>query len=219
MRRVAAAAALLLLLPGCGHSPKTLRERLPLMVLPKSAFGEQAHAFGRARPFGYLSNKERAASDFDPLVTPVSLERAGRVTGYARQFGPNRAQTSQAMRKRRGLLEVGSLVELYQDGASVSRQLRASVRDLRSLVGKPVRFGARLEGVNVVRLPGVGDEAVRLTLATRVSGVRVQATEVGFRAGRMAGVVFETRADSKNVDPEVTSLARTLEQQISRASS
>lgn len=218
MRRVAAGAALVLLLTGCGHT-RTLRDRLSDMVLAKSAFGAQAASFGRLRPFGYLSNRKRAASDFDPLVTPESLGRAGRLTGYSLQFGLSEAQMSRALRRGRGLLEIGSLVELYRDGPSVSLQLRATVLDLHTLVGKPVRLGGRLEGLNVVRVPGLGDEAVRLTLVVRVSGVRVQLTEVGFRAGRLAGVVVETRADSKNVDPEVTSLPRALERKISRASS
>jgi hypothetical protein len=217
VRRVAAAAALLLLVPGCGQS-RTLREQLPDMVLPKSAFRGQAAAFGRVRPFGYLSNRRRAASDFDPLVTPASLARAGRLTGYSLQFGLGRAQSSEILRRRRGLLQIGSLVELYRDGSSVSRQLRATVCDLRTLVGKPVRLGGTLDGLNVVRVAGLGDEGTRLTLVVRVSGVRVQLTEVGFRVGRLAGVVVEARADSKNIDPDVTSLARALERQMRRES-
>ena len=214
MRRVAVCAALLVLLAGCGQAPKTVRERLPAMVLPKSAYGAQAAALRRTQPSGYLSNEQRARSDFDPLVTARLLARAGCQTGYALQFGLSRGQLSRAMQRGHGLLEVGSLAELYRDPPAVSRQFRRTVRDLRALVGKPLNLGGTLEGVTVVPVPGIGDEAVRLTLVVRVSGVRVQLTEVGFRAGRLAGVVVETWAGSTNVDPEVTSLARVLASRI-----
>src|SRR5439155_7482276 len=184
------------------------------MVLRKSVYGLQAAGFGKAGPSGVLSNERRAESDLDPLITPSYLTRAGRLSGYALQFGPGRSRISNALQQRNGLLEIGSLVELYRDEPSVSRELKKSVRDLRSLVGKPLNLGGTLERVRVTRVSGIGDEALRLTLVVRVSGVRIHITEVGFRSGRLAGIVAETRADATNVDAELTSLARALDRRI-----
>ena len=219
--RFAAIAGALLALAGCrdggrATAPRPARELLALMVLPKAALGPDAAALGKSGPSGTLSNERRAASDLDPLVTVRSLERIGRKTGYALQFGLGETETAKAFQRGAGILKVGTLVDSYRSKAAVGAAMTKTIDDLRRLEGKPLNVGGTLARVRVVRVHGFRDRAVGLSLVIDLGGPRAYVTEVGFRVGRLAAVAVVTRADVKDAFTLTTALARRLELRIRR---
>lgn len=212
----------MVLLAGCGGGhPKARpstdpRVQLSAMVLPKAALGPEAARFVKVGPSGLLTNERRAASDLDPLVSTASLAKAGRISGYALEFGLGHSQMSGAFSRGAGLVEIGTLVELYRDEGSVTRQMRKSLADLRQLVGKPLNLGGTLERAQTFPVRGSAGRAIGIRFTVRIAGTRVHITQVAFRSGPFAGIAVETRADTNDVAAEVTSLAQRLDSQIQR---
>ena len=222
MVRTVGVVALLLALAGCSNGHSTAppvsppRELLALMVLPKVALGPAAAALEKSGPSGPLSNERRAATDLDPLVTVKSLERIGRQSGYALQFGLGRAGAARAFRRGAGLLKVGTLVESFRNKAAVAAAMTKTIDDLERLEGKPLEVGGTLERVRIFRARGFRDHAVALSLVIDLGGARAYVTEIGFRVGRLAAVAVVTRADASDALALTTAIAQRLEARINR---
>jgi len=218
----AGVAALLLVLGGCSDGRSTAspeqrpRAPLALIVLPKSALGPDAAALGKSPPSGTVSNARRAATDLDPLVTAKSLARSGRLTGYALQFGLTDPQTSKALRRGAGLLQVGTIVDSFRSRAAAGAAMTKTIADLRRLEGQPLNLGGKLERVRLIRMRGFRDRAVGLVLTVDLGGAQVHITEVAFRADHLAAAAAVTRADPATALALTTALARRLELRVRR---
>ena len=184
------------------------------MVLPKSAFGTQAAALRINPVSGFLSNAKAANRDLDPRMTTVSLARAGRLSGYARTFRGTLSQFESAIEAGGGLLVLGSDVDLFRDDRGAEGQLRRSSNDFRALVGKRLKGGATLVRGASFSPAKIGDAATGRRFKVRIKGVSIYITQVGFRHGNLLAGVFEERADPRNLDAEMISFARALDNRI-----
>ena len=186
------------------------------MVLPKSAFGRLPAQVQVEHPVGFYSNAEQAKRGADPGVTRASLTRQGRLLGYVLGYSRSQSQLEAALMRGSGPLNVLSEVELYRSSTGAASRMRQAIKDLRRLVGKPIKGGATLERGTTFRLHQIGDAAVglRFKVRVRVDTPALYYTEVVFRYGRLLAYTTEARADGNNVDSAVISFAQTLEDRI-----
>ena len=186
------------------------------MVLPKSALGANARGMKLNRKSGYLSNARAAEGDLDPRMTSDSLSRGGRLFGYARVYRLGESEFEDDVLGGAGLVQTGTQVDLYRDKAAASHHMQTSVNDLRALVGKPIKHGATLERASTFNVERIADGAIGARFAVRIEGLNVYYTEVAFRRNGLLAGVFEVRADAKNVDATIDSVAKALDKRISR---
>lgn len=215
-----ALAVMALLGAGCGGSARSsatsvTRAELALMALPKYAFGTEASGLTLYRPIsGFMTNAKGAKESSDPHVTTASLNKAGRLRGYARQYSLTFAQGKRILSKRTGLLAVTTVVDVYRSGAAAAAEISKRAEDGRALVGKPLKGGAKLERFTTFQVQPIGDGATGWRLAVRAGSTRVYLTQVDFRDGRLLASVVETRAGPENVDAAVVSDAHALDRRI-----
>jgi len=168
------------------------------------------------RKSGYLSNARAAEEDMDPRMTKDSLSRGGRLFGYALVYRLGESEFEDDVLGGAGLVQTGTLVDLYRDKAAVLSHQRTSVNDLLALVGKPIKHGATLERASTFNVERIADAAIGARFRVRIEGLDVYYTEVAFRRNSLLAGVFEVRADAKNVDAAIVSVANTLDRRISR---
>ena len=183
------------------------------MVLRRAALALPA-GMSVKHPAEFLTNGQAAAGSLDPRVTRASLTRAGRLSGYALGYSIPRSKFEHDLIFGSGQLNVLTEVDLYRSVAGPAAVMHKGIQDLRALVGKPVRGGARLVQSAVFRVRSIGDAAVGARIKIGIKGFQVYYTEVAFRYGRLLADVVEARADATNVDPAVISLARLLDERI-----
>jgi hypothetical protein len=183
------------------------------MALPTSAFGGQAVGLTVNPLSGFLSNAKAANTGIDPRETAASLTKAGRLSGYARAYRGNVSEFESALARGAGLLQVGTGVDLYRDGAGAASQQAKNVDDLRALVGKPLKAGATVVRSASFRVGGIANGAGG-RLEVRIKRFPLYYTMVWLRDGRLLAGVFEARAGPTKVDATVISLAQMLERRI-----
>jgi hypothetical protein len=199
-----------------GSTQGVTRSQLAGMVLPKSALGANARGMRINRESGYLSNARAAATDMDPRMTRNSLSRGGRLFGYALVYRLGESEFEDALLSGAGLVQTGTLVDLYRDKAAASSHQRTSVNDLLALVGKPIKDGATLERASTFNVGRIADAVIGVRFAVRINRLVIYYTEVAFHRSSLLAGVFEVRADAKNVDAAVVSVANKLDQRIRR---
>jgi hypothetical protein len=170
---------------GSSSTRDVTRSELPLMVLPKAAFGRLPPLVSIEHPVGFQTNTQFAAGGFDPRVTRASLTRQGRLVGYALGYSRSLARLKRALGRGSGLLDVGTEVDLYRSSAGPVSRVATSVSDLRALMGKRLKGGATLEGGGRFRLHRIGNAAVGLRLKVGIGGVHIYYTDIDFRYGRL----------------------------------
>ena len=190
------------------------RGQLALMVLPRSSLGGLPVKGWVERRAGFETNAESAATSLDPRLTRASLTTEGRLTGYALGYSVRRAKLEDALQRGSGPIGVATEVSLYRDTAGTAAEMTRAIRDSRTLIGKTIKGGAKLDHAATFPVAQVGDAAVGFKLRVGIDGVHVCFTQVNFRSGRLLARVVETRVDAKNVDPTVTALARELDGRI-----
>jgi hypothetical protein len=183
------------------------------MVLPKSALSLPSNVRVTS-PAGFFTNAQAAAHNPDPRITSASLTKDGRLSGYVLGYSLSQAQAENAFLNGAGLFRVVTEVDLYRNASGPTTRLGQGVRDLRGLVGKPLKLHTRLDRVATFPVRGIGDAAVGSRYVIEGQGVHVYFTQVGFRRGPRLASTTEERADSKNVDAAVISLARSLDHRI-----
>jgi hypothetical protein len=204
---------------GGGGTPSTehvTKAHLALMVLPRSALGPAWTRFRDKHPVGFYTNAQSAAGSLDPRITGASLSKDGRLTGYALGYSLRRSRFERALFQGSGALNILTDAELYRDKVGPATTMARGLRDLRALVGKPVRGGAILVRGATFRVPRIGDGAEGIRLEIRIKGFHVHYTEVAFRYGRLLAETIEARADPQNVDTALIAVSRALEGRIER---
>jgi hypothetical protein len=117
--------AALLLVPAAA-AKSTSAPALPLLPLPKAAFGAAAKSLVLARDSGVVSNSD-AASQSGSGVTPQRLKKLGRVTGYLLDYGTPFGSGS-------GVHQVQTEVDVYRSAAQAAKGLAFWRKDATSTV-------------------------------------------------------------------------------------
>jgi hypothetical protein len=220
--RTAAVVALVALVPaaagcGSGHAKPSASQaataQLRVMVLPRSALSLPA-SVRVPSPAGFFTNAQAAAHNPDPRITDALLTNDGRLSGYVLGYSLSQSRTQKAFLNGAGLFRIVTEVDLYRDAKGPTTRLMQGVSDLRGLTGRPLKLHTRLDRFETFPVRGIGDAAVGLRYVIEGQGVHIYFTQVGFRRGRRLASTIEERADAKNVDAAVTSLAHSLDQRI-----
>jgi hypothetical protein len=198
--RVAALAVGIALL--CPAASASVRERLDLMPLPKSALGPGTGALRLARDSGVVTNAY-AADSAGKSFTATDLAKLGRISGYTLDY----LLPDPAVGQQHQLLRVQTNAELYRDRATATRGLDFWRGLTRKLAG-------RQHGATVAVSPfesRVGDGGFAFELTYRTTGPPfAYVGDVVFRLGRLVGAVFVTATDDVGLRARTLQLADKL---------
>jgi hypothetical protein len=202
---------------GGGEEDLTAREisddELAAMVLPQETLGPQYAQFTPDEDSGFESNEETSEGDFDPKDEAEDVRRFGRVNGYAQSYLASDAEPEEGVSQGEEALLISTNVILFQNAAGAAGNLKDGVGDARRQMGKTSEGGLTLEDAKVFKVEDIGDEAAGLALrasAESDQGITLYSTLVGFRRGRLIGVVQVIRLDEQDTRAEVVGLARKL---------
>lgn len=211
-----------LVLASCGQGGSRAADRpdaevtkadLAIMVVPADELGGLAQGLRLApEDSGSSSNAAAARQSLDPKDSARRLRGAGRVVGYELTYMRPGAPSG---KRTRGVLSVGSSVELMQDAVDASRFLNKQVNDHERFEGT-VSDHVRLTGASGFPVRGIGEEAEGIRGTVRGFGLVLHTTVVAFRRGRIVGSVGVVRADRRDVRAAATRLAITLDSRIQR---
>ena len=188
------------------------KDHLPVMVLPQEDLGEEFADLEVDEGSGFVDNQEAADNSIDPDDTAGDLEGAGRINGYELVYIDS--DLLSALEAGGGVYEVGTGVELFEDGRAASDYLAKQVDDYLGLEGEEIDVGLTLEKVETFAVGGLADEAVGLRARASLRDVQLYGTVVIFRLDRLVGAVGVGRVDDANVNSQVEAIARALEQRI-----
>lgn len=207
-----------LLLAGCGlgqkdepaavEQPEVTKAQLAAMVLPVDQLGEGVAALEVDDDVGVVQNRQAADDSLDPDDTGKSLRSDGRLTGYKLSYSHPRLLSA----KTKGVLGVGSSVEVLEDPVYAAQYLHARLNDYESF--KKAVPGIKLSGLSTFQAP-VGDEAGGRRVKLSIPGVLTgYLTDVYFRRGRIVASVEVVRADRSDAQEEALRLASELDKRI-----
>jgi hypothetical protein len=210
----------LLLLAGCGFGTSTPREaaskepvtraQLAAMVLPKAKLGPSAKGLVLYGGSGVMTNAKQASATVDPDDSAGSLKSSGRVLGFERAY---EAPQLVAL-KTRGMLTVGTGVELLDDSVYATQYLHGRLNDYERLKGA-VRPGVKLRNVAAFEVAGIGEEGGGFRGTFVIPGLLTgHETTVIFRRGRIVGYATVMRASRTDARQEAMRLAVALDKRI-----
>ncbi len=209
-----------LVLAGCGlggndsrdaaEQPKITKAQLAAMVLPQAELGTVAQGLKADGDGGPVDNAEAAADTLDPEDTGKSVRSAGRLGGHAAYYGGTNLVSA---KKPRGVVIVGTEVELMEDTVYAAQYLHKELGDLQRFQGKQ-DDGSKLSGVTSFEVTGVGDEAEGQLATSTFGKKRLYLTAVAFRREQVIGVALVARADTEDAQGEARALAVKLDQRV-----
>ena len=158
---------------------------LEYMVLNRGDMPAEFQGYQVVRE-GVLDNAQLAENGFTGS-TSDRFDRAGRINGFVREFGP-----TAAMGAYDGLNFVGATVaHLFDEPPSVSIWMHEIfIKDFESNVGEGVGNDQQLISVDRLNPEGFFDEAVALKVLQGGSMGLMSSTVIDFRVGRILGVAF-----------------------------
>ena len=182
---------------------------LEYMVLTREDMPDEFQGYQVVQE-GTLDNATLAERGFTGS-TPERFDRAGRINGFRREFGP-----TAAMGAYDGLNFVGATVaHLFDEPPSVSSWMHdIFVKDFESNVGEGVGTDHQLISVDRVTPEGFFDEAVALKILQGGSMGLMSSTVIDFRVGRILGVAFVGSVGDHNRLHLANQLALNLEKRI-----
>lgn len=159
---------------------------------------------------GILDNQMMAEHGFAGS-TPEKFSRAGRITGFMREFGP-----TSDMLIHDGFNFVGATVaHLFDDPDSVRQWMHdIFIKDFSDNVGESVGEDQQLISVEELTPEGLFDEAVALKVLQGGSAGLVSSTVIDFRVGRILGVAFVGSVGDHQQLILANQLAQSLERRI-----
>lgn len=132
-----------------------------------------------------LDNDTIAAQGF-PGRTGTQYGKAGRITGYVRQFA-----TDPDVAGEGNIFLAGMVAHLFESPESVSQWMHGIfLSDFKDNVGKSIGPGMRLESAEELSAEGFYDESVALKAVHSGESSPVSSTVVDFRVGRILGVAY-----------------------------
>lgn len=182
---------------------------LEYMVLTREDMPDEFQGYQVVQE-GTLDNATLAERGFTGS-TAERFDRAGRINGFRREFGP-----TAAMGAYDGLNFVGATVaHLFDEPPSVSSWMHdIFVKDFESNVGEGVGTDHQLISVDRVTPEGFFDEAVALKILQGGSMGLMSSTVIDFRVGRILGVAFVGSVGDHNRLHLANQLALNLEKRI-----
>lgn len=194
--------------PAAGEQPEITKAQLAVMVLPVDQLGEGVAALEVDDDVGLVDNRQAADDSLDPDDSGKSLRSDGRLTGYKLSYSHPRLLST----KTKGVLGVGSSVEVLEDPVYAAQYLHARLNDYEAF--KKAVPGIKLSGVSSFEAP-VGDEAGGRRVKLSIPGVLTgYLTDVYFRRGRIVASVEVVRGDRADAQEEALRLAGELDRRI-----
>ena len=222
MRILAAALALLFILPACGaHTSdptsdperarsNRIRPSLQTMVVPAWEVGGLPNGLRVTPESGWVDNGREAQSSYDRADSAVSLAQGGRLTGYQLVYD-DAAQA--ALRAGAGIQAFVTSVELFSSTDTASASLRDRRALARRLGNTSPRRGVHLEAVRPFAVKAA-DEAYGVQEAVTFGDVQTFRTLIRFRRGPVVGTAVVVRLDRKDGRHLAERLVGTLDSRI-----
>jgi hypothetical protein len=194
--------------------PAYTNAQLAPMVLPESQLGAVARGLDVKIGSGVQGNAAAAEDSLDPEDTAAQLARGGRISGYSLEYDD---LAFDRLERRRGVLAVGSSVDLFTTAAAAAAYDAKQRSDGTRYAGKYVEAGFRLAGWHTAPVDGLGKGAVLVRESLQLGDTRYYGTLVLFRRGPLLGSVGITRADGSSASRTAVRLARLLAKRMGRA--
>jgi hypothetical protein len=206
-----------LVLAGCSVGGREAQEptephavtkaQLAAMVLPAEELGPSIKGLEVDDDSGLLNNAEAADDSIDPDDTGESLRAAGRISGHERSYVHPKLISS------KGVLGVGSAVELFEDPVYAAQYLHERLNDYERF--RNAVPGLKLSEHSEFEAAAIGDEAAGQRVKITAPGVATgYETDIVFRRGRIVAWVAVVRADRRDTREEALSLAAELNSRI-----
>lgn len=183
-------------------------EDLEFMVLPK----KELPIFPEYQVIreGILENETLAQHGF-PGNTSARFRKAGRVTGYLREFGPSPSQ---------GMVDgfdfvAATVCHLFDAPEAVSDWMHnIFLKDFEENVGKKSTQGLQLLSIQELNPSGFFEDAVGLKAVQGTSAGVLSSTVIDFRLGRILGVAYVGTVGDHNRLELANKLGQVLEKRI-----
>jgi len=184
---------------------------LATMVLPQEEYGEASKDLEIDPQSGFEDSDEAANDTLDPEDTGDDLKEAGFVTSYSLRFED---PAFSALEEGKGILDVSSTVDLFEDEAAAAAYLAKQLGDYRRFEGEEVEPGTTLEEVEEFVVEGIADDATGLVLHVSFADSDIYATGVVFTVGRLRAGTGITEADDRDVTADAQRIGRALAERI-----
>jgi hypothetical protein len=194
------------LLVWAGSAEAAPANPLAPLVVPRAQLGKLAQGLQVELLSGTTTNARAADDSFDPSDTAATVSRAGRVSGYTLVYGD---VGFTALRKRSGLIDVGTSLDFFRTAAKASAYELKSLQDLRRVRGMNLQ-GVVIERATAFPVRGLGPQALGLRIVQRVGKRRIYGTFVDFQIDKILCEALINRADNKNVNAQAAAVARKL---------
>ena len=189
--------------------PAQPQNPLAILVVPRAALGKAAANLQIELISGATTNARAADDSFDPNDTAASVTKAGRVTGFTLLYGD---VGYTALRQGKGLIDLGTSIDLFKTAGQTAAYERKSVRATR--VGGRDVSGVVIERKSTFNVRGLGPGAIGVRVVQRVGHKRIYSTYVDFQIDRLLGEAIVTRGDAASADAQAVSIARVLSGRI-----
>lgn len=184
---------------------------LQQMVLERQSLPPEFAEYTVARE-GPLDNRTMAEHGF-PGSTTKKFEKAGRITGFVKEFG-----ASATLMNADGFNFVAATVaHLFDSSESVAAWLNdIFIQDFEGHVGDQISDGQTLASVENLETSGFFDESAALKVLHKGKHGELSTTIVDFRVGRILGVAYVGAVGDHERLELATQIGLSLEKSIVR---
>jgi hypothetical protein len=191
-------------------SAATPQNPLAPLAVPRSALGHTVAGLQVELLSGETSNARAADDSFAPNDTASTVTAAGRVSGYTLIYGD---VGFDAVRRGKGLIDLGSSVDLFKTERQAAAYERKSLLDLRRVRGQNIQ-GVVVERVSAFAVRGLGPASIGLRVVQRIGHKRIYNTYVDFQVDRLLCEAIVRRADATPAEGVALAIAHELADRI-----
>ncbi len=211
---VVAALAAVALCSAAGGTTGTAahtRAQLSYTVLPKPKLGAEARPLVVAIGSGYTDSAAAAEETTDPTDTAEDLGSAGRYVGYQLSYAD---VSGRHLLRGKGLVEIGSSVEIFGNARDANAFLTKQVQDTRRFRGERIGFGRRLVAARSFKVGKLGHRSLGLRTTVDIGRHRVYETRAAFRVGSLLAEIVIDRADARSATATARRLLTVLARRV-----
>jgi hypothetical protein len=191
-------------------SAATPQNPLARLAVPKSELGRSAAGLQVELLSGETSNARAADDSFDPNDTGATVSAAGRISGYTLIYGDVGLP---ALRRGKGLIDLGTSIDLFKTERHAAAYERKSLLDLRRVRGRNVQ-GVVVERVSAFGVGALGPASIGLRVVQRIGNKRIYNTYVDFQIDRLLCEAAVRRADATPAEGLALAIAHGLADRI-----